>query len=323
MMKRQYSIILQISSNIQIQPKILINNSCRPRKHHPIIILFFHLQHSIKPTYTLPLHQNPPLQSSNPKQPLPHFLTRLALPQKTYRPSTSAPMISFNTIIPKKEPRIVMYATPQSSHFSSSVSSLRSTDTTPAGTPNPDCDSDSSVSDLTCRICNKTYSRKDNLKTHQRVHTQEKPYPCSMCPKRFRWAGTLTNHEKVHRRRAVNDASMLAKRPMYQRSCRSRTSAKRHSSTLLADKVQRVLQFDATSLDSGLRSFSSPVMLHAAYQDVESAPETSSASLGLGVSKMVLESNWSVDVLFNSLRQDILPEIQVPDFGDDFSISFR
>lgn len=52
--------------------------------------------------------------------------------------------------------------------------------------------------DLTCDVCKKTFSRSDNLKTHQRIHTGEMPYACRYCGKSFRWKSALSNHEDLH-----------------------------------------------------------------------------------------------------------------------------
>ena len=47
---------------------------------------------------------------------------------------------------------------------------------------------------FSCLKCDKVFSRASNLKTHERLHTGEKPYSCSMCGKTF----TRGDHLKAH-----------------------------------------------------------------------------------------------------------------------------
>ncbi|XP_021939903.1 zinc finger and SCAN domain-containing protein 2-like isoform X2 [Zootermopsis nevadensis] len=49
-----------------------------------------------------------------------------------------------------------------------------------------------------CEECGKQFVRQDALRTHQRVHTGERPYHCSLCNRSFYTASNLRLHEQSH-----------------------------------------------------------------------------------------------------------------------------
>ena len=47
-----------------------------------------------------------------------------------------------------------------------------------------------------CIFCGKAFKKKTNLETHERVHTEEKPYSCKYCTKAFKTKGNVKSHER-------------------------------------------------------------------------------------------------------------------------------
>ena len=47
---------------------------------------------------------------------------------------------------------------------------------------------------LDCEFCGKSFGKRWNLISHQRIHTGEKQFQCDICLKTFSWKGNLRRH---------------------------------------------------------------------------------------------------------------------------------
>lgn len=49
-----------------------------------------------------------------------------------------------------------------------------------------------------CTLCPKRFTRAHNLRSHERTHTDERPFVCSVCGKAFVRQNDCVRHEKIH-----------------------------------------------------------------------------------------------------------------------------
>ena len=56
----------------------------------------------------------------------------------------------------------------------------------------------SSIANCRCECGHKTFSVKENLNVHRRIHTKERPYTCAICSRAFEHSGKLHRHMRTH-----------------------------------------------------------------------------------------------------------------------------
>ena len=49
-----------------------------------------------------------------------------------------------------------------------------------------------------CAHCDKKFSQASHLSSHERTHTNEKPFECEQCDKKFTQSSTLRRHQMTH-----------------------------------------------------------------------------------------------------------------------------
>lgn len=73
--------------------------------------------------------------------------------------------------------------------------SVNTDKTTPGQPNNPNA---AKAKPFVCNVCNQTFSRQHNLKSHALTHSQEKPFQCEICHHFFRRHHDLKRHAKLH-----------------------------------------------------------------------------------------------------------------------------
>jgi len=90
---------------------------------------------------------------------------------------------------------------------------------------------------LMCQVCSKVFSTKSSLKTHEVVHTGERPYACEQCDKRFIYASNKSIH--------INQAHNKNTNVMCEHcglKCMSKTALKVHMVVHTKDKPYSCLK---------------------------------------------------------------------------------
>ena len=72
-----------------------------------------------------------------------------------------------------------------------------------------------------CNTYKKSFKRKDNLKSHQIIHTGEKPYECNICKRRFSRLLDLDKHKRneseICHKSFIQSGSFVAHRRTHNR----------------------------------------------------------------------------------------------------------
>lgn len=51
-----------------------------------------------------------------------------------------------------------------------------------------------------CKVCNKKFVSKQNLREHNFIHLNKKPFKCTFCGKKFRQSSQLCLHKRSHKK---------------------------------------------------------------------------------------------------------------------------
>lgn len=127
-------------------------------------------------------------------------------------PTTTSTTHDINMMTPNmKNLNVPGQYTTDSTNFSSPSTPLTPLDSSPSGTFNqfsvntdkttpgqPNNPNAAKAKPFVCNVCNQTFSRQHNLKSHALTHSQEKPFQCEICHHFFRRHHDLKRHAKLH-----------------------------------------------------------------------------------------------------------------------------
>ena len=85
--------------------------------------------------------------------------------------------------------------------------------------------------ELRCEICSRNFTSAQGLQRHQETHTDERPFACKTCSKSFKRAQTLAVHEQTHcddKFRCMQCQQVFNSDLAAQRHLRSRTNGAYH-----------------------------------------------------------------------------------------------
>ena len=80
-------------------------------------------------------------------------------------------------------------------YSSSSKDHLISHENGHTAAPKPTDDEQDITEEFICDICNKSFTRKENLTRHKKIHADIRPHSCDICDKSFRQKNELAYHK--------------------------------------------------------------------------------------------------------------------------------